>query len=113
MIAMAMVPPLSALVRAAALGVIGCAGLAYVLNLTFALTHLARRDERELLWDILLPLASYALLVIAAAACAIEAASANLFAATGAVILLVVSLRKSWVVTLVIASRRRKDASGK
>ena len=32
-IAMVMVPPMSAMVRAVSLGVIGCAGLAYVLNL--------------------------------------------------------------------------------
>jgi hypothetical protein len=110
MIAMAMVPPLSALARAAALGVIGCAGLGYVLNLAFALSQSARPGEREMLWDVLLPMASFTLLVISAAAWAIEAPSANLFAAVAAAVLLIVSLRKSWIVTLVIASRGRTDA---
>jgi len=55
-------------------------------------------------------MASFTLLVISAAAWAIEAPSANLFAAAAAAVLLIVSLRKSWIVTLVIASRGRTDA---
>ena len=48
----------------------------------------------------LLPLASYVLTVTAAVAWAFEAPFANSF-----VILLVTALRKSWIVTFVIATR--------
>jgi len=108
MIALAMVPPLSPIARALALGVIGCAGLGYVLNLAFLLRQ--RPDEREMLWDILLPMVSYALVAISAAAWALEASFANMAAAIAVAVLLVAALRKSWIVTLVIASRRRSDA---
>ena len=53
----------------------------------------------------LLPLASYVLTVIAAVAWALEVPFANSFNAIGVVILLVTALRKSWIVTLVIATR--------
>ncbi len=68
-----MVPPLSQLTRALALDVIGCAGLCYVMNLAFLMRRLSRPDERELLWDILLPITSYALLTVSAAAWALKA----------------------------------------
>jgi hypothetical protein len=58
-IALAMMPPLSEPIRALALGVIGCAGLFYVTNLAFLLRRLLSPNERELLWDILLPIAGY------------------------------------------------------
>jgi hypothetical protein len=77
MIALAMVPPLSPIARALALGVIGCAGLGYVLNLAFLLRQ--RPDEREMLWDVLLPMVSYALVAISAAAWALEASFANIW----------------------------------
>jgi hypothetical protein len=38
--------------------------------------------------------------------------SADLSGAAAVVILLIAALHKSWVATLFIASRRRKDASG-
>ena len=53
----------------------------------------------------LLPLASFALTVIAAISWALEASFANSFNAIGVVILLITALRKSWIVTLVIATR--------
>jgi hypothetical protein len=62
-------------------------------------------------WDIVLPIAAYSLLVFSAAAWAFKAPFADLSGAIAVVILLIAALRKSWVVTLFIASRGRKDAS--
>ena len=103
-IAMVMVPPMAPLARAVSLGAIGCAGIAYVLHVA-QLSRKAKTDEQELVWDVLLPLASFALTVIAAIAWALEASFANSFNAIGVVILLITALRKSWIVTLVIATR--------
>jgi hypothetical protein len=109
-IALAMMPPLSEPIRALALGVIGCAGLFYVTNLAFLLRRLSSPDERELLWDILLPIAGYTLLVVSAAAWALRAPFANFVVAAAVLVLLITALRKSWIITLVIASRGRFDA---
>jgi len=110
-ISLAMIPPLSETMRALALGVIGCVGLGYTINLAFLLRHLAKPEETELGWDIVLPIAAYSLLVFSAAAWAFKAPFADLSGAIAVVILLIAALRKSWVVTLFIASRGRKDAS--
>jgi hypothetical protein len=106
-----MIPPLSDVIRALALGVIGCAGLGYTINLALLLRRLAAPEEIEALWDMVLPIASYSLLVFSAAAWALKAPFADLSGAAAVVVLLIVALRKSWVVTLFIASRKRKDAS--
>jgi hypothetical protein len=108
-IALVMVPPLSETTRALGLGIIGCAGLAYAINLSFLLRRLAP-EETEMLWDMVLPIASYALLVFSAAAWALKALFADLSGAAAVVILLIAALRKSWMITLVIASRGRFDA---
>jgi hypothetical protein len=110
-VSLAMIPPLLEATRALALGVIGCAGLGYAINLAFLLRRLATPEEIEVLWDIVLPIVSYSLLVFSAAAWALKAPFADLSGAAAVVILLIAALRKSWVVTLYIASRRRKDAS--
>jgi len=55
---------------------------------------------------------AYSLLVFSAVAWAFKAPFADLSGAVAVVILLIAALRKSWVATLFIASRRRKDASG-
>ena len=44
------------MIRALALGVIGCAGLGYAINLGLLLRRLAAPEEIEALWDIVLPL---------------------------------------------------------
>jgi hypothetical protein len=64
-----------------------------------------RRTEQDLLWGVLLPLASYALLAASAAAWALEASFANTIGAVAVVILLVTAIRNSWMVTLAIANR--------
>jgi hypothetical protein len=109
-ISLAMIPPLSETTRALALGVIGCAGLGYTINLAFLLRRMAKPDEVEPMWDMGLPIAAYALLVFSAAAWALKAAFADLSGAAAVTILLIAALRKSWVMTLFIASRKRKDA---
>jgi len=106
-IALAMVAPTSAATRAVALGVIGCAGLAYVMNLALISRRRAKSDERELVWDVLLPIASYALIATAAAAWALQASFANAIGAAAVVILLIAALRNSWMITLAIAGRRK------
>lgn len=104
-ISMVMVPPMPALARAVSLGAIGCAGIAYVLHIARLSRTEAKTDEQELVMG------------CAAAACvlrpdrhravawALEVPFANSFNAIGVVILLVTALRKSWIVTLVIATR--------
>ncbi len=111
-VSLAMIPPLADPTLALALGVIGCAGLAYTINLAFLLRRLARADEAEVVWDLVLPIASYALLIFSAAAWALKAPFAALSGALAVVILLIAALRKSWAITLSIASRGKKDASG-
>src|SRR2546426_11724588 len=66
-IALVMVALTSTLTRALALGAIGCAGLAYVTNLALISRRRTRTEDRELLWDVLLPIASYVRVAIAAA----------------------------------------------
>ena len=110
-ISMVMVPPMSAMVRAVSLGVIGCAGLAYVLNLTLISWGggLSRGEGLtnglRMLYYLLLPLASYALIAAGAVAWALEAPFANAITAVAVVILLVTALRNSWMITLAIARR--------
>ena len=60
---LAVIPPLSEVIRALALGVIGCAGLGYTFNLALLLRRPGAPEEIEALWDIVLPIASYSLLV--------------------------------------------------
>lgn len=104
-VALLTVAPISAPLRAIALGLVGCAGLGYVMNL--ALTSRRRRDTEsfELSWNVLLPITAYALLATAAAAWALNASFANTIGAAACLLLLVTAIRNGWVVTLVIAGR--------
>lgn len=101
-----MVGPISAMTRALALGVIGCAGLAYVANLALMSRRRTDTESRELLWDVLFPIAGYVLIAAAAAAWSLEASFAAAIGALASVLLLVTALRNSWAITLAIASRR-------
>src|SRR5262245_5796177 len=105
---LAMIPPLSDVIRALALVVIGCAGLGYTINFALLLRRLAAPEEIEALWDIVLPIASYSLLVFSAAAWALKAPFADLSGAAAVVVLLIVALRKSWVVTLFMPQEKRR-----
>lgn len=104
-IAMVMVPPLSSAWRAFALGIIGSAGLAYVMNLWMLSLRTMKFEGPRIIWHIAVPLASFTLITAAAAAFALEAPFANALCALGVVILLVTSVRNTWMVTLGIASR--------
>jgi len=104
-VALLTVAPISA--RAIVLGLVGCAGLGYVMNL--ALTSRRRTDTKglELSWNVLLPIAAYALLATAAAAWALNASFANTIGAAACLLLLVTAIRNGWVVTLVVAGRNK------
>jgi len=110
-IAMVMVPPMPDMARAVSLGVIGCAGLAYVMNLTLlsrgkSVAHGEGLTEGlRLLFYVLLPLTAYALFAMSAVAWAFEAPFANAISAFAVVILLLTALRNSWMITLAIARR--------
>jgi hypothetical protein len=104
-IAMVMVPPLSSAWRAFALGAIGSAGLAYVMNLWMLSHRVMRFEGPRIIWHVAVPLASFTLITASAAAFALEAPFANALCALGVVILLVTSVRNTWMVTLGIASR--------
>jgi hypothetical protein len=104
-IAMAMVPPLSAASRAIALGAIGSAGLAYVINVWLLSRRTVKFEGQRIIWHVAVPLVSYVLITASAAAWALEAPFANAPCALGVTILLVTALRNSWMVTLAIAKR--------
>jgi hypothetical protein len=104
-VSLAMIPPLAQPTRALALGVIGCAGLFYTINLASLLRRLPKAERAEVLWELVLPISSYALLIFSAAAWALRAPFAESSVAIAAVILLIGALRKSWTLTLSIASR--------
>ena len=70
------------------------------------LSHRTMRFEGpRIIWHVAVPLASFTLIMASAAAFAIEAPFANALCALGVVILLVTSVRNTWMVTLGIASR--------
>jgi hypothetical protein len=66
-IAMVMVPPLSSAWRAFALGIIGSAGLAYVMNLWMLSLRTMKFEGPRIIWHVAVPLASFTLITAAAA----------------------------------------------
>jgi len=62
---------------------------------------------------VLLPLASYVLIATAAAARALQASFANAVDALAVVILLITTIRNSWMITLATAGRGKGWSSGK
>ena len=105
-IAMVMVPPLSAAARAIALGAIGSAGLAYVMYLWLLSRRTINYEGQRIIWHVVVPLVSYMLITASAAAWALQAPFANALCALGVTILLVTALRNTWMVTLGIARRQ-------
>ena len=75
------------------------------MNLALVSRRRDKSDEQELIWDVLLPIASYALIATAAASWALHASFANAIGAGAVVILLITALRNSWMITLAIAGR--------
>ena len=64
-----------------------------------------KTEEQELVWDVAVPLASFALIMASRRCLGARSAVRQRFNALGVVILLVTALRKSWIVTLGIATR--------
>ena len=58
--ALAMLAPLSNIARAVTLGIIGCAGLAYLFNLALLASKRIKAEERDTLWFGVLPMVAYA-----------------------------------------------------
>ena len=108
LLSLALAAPIEDQLRALTLGILGCAGLAYVTNL--AMTSRRRNDvqDHEVVWDVLLPITAYILIAVAATAWALSASFADAIAAIAAVVLLIAAIRKSWLVTLSIAGRRKR-----
>src|SRR5262245_55750222 len=105
-IALVMAAPLLCGWRTFALGRVGAAGLAYVMNLWMLSQRTMGFEGPRIIWHVAVPLASFALITASAAAFALEAPFANALCALGVVTLLVTSLRNTWMVTLGIASRQ-------
>jgi hypothetical protein len=103
--ALAMLAPLSNTARAVALGLIGCAGLAYLFNLALLASKRIKAEERDTLWFGLLPMAAYTGFLIAGAAWALAASFAPEIGALASVVLLVAALHNSWEMTLIIVGR--------
>jgi F0F1-type ATP synthase assembly protein I len=108
LLSLALAAPIEDRFRALTLGILGCAGLAYVTNL--AMTSRRRNDvqDHEVVWDVVLPITAYILIAVAATAWALSATFADAIAAIAAVVLLIAAIRKSWLVTLSIAGRRKR-----
>ena len=108
LLSLALAAPIEDRFRALTLGILGCAGLAYVTNL--AMTSRRRNDvqDHEVVWDVVLPITAYILIAVAATAWALSATFADAIAAIAAIVLLIAAIRKSWLVTLSIAGRRKR-----
>jgi hypothetical protein len=104
-LALAMVAPVTDLVRAGALGLIGCAGLAYSANIALLAPQVIPSAERQPLWYACLPILAYSCLLVSAVAFAAGAGLADEVGAIASVILLITALRTSWMVTLAVLDR--------
>ena len=103
--ALAMLAPLSNIARAITLGIIGCAGLAYLFNLALLASKRIKAEERDTLLFGVLPMVAYAGFVVTGAAWAFAASFAPEIGGLASVLLLVAALHNSWEMTLLIVSR--------
>ena len=103
--ALAMMAPLSDMARALAVGLIGCAGLGYMVNLAFLVTKGIKAEERQPIWFGLLPLVAYTGFLMTAAAWALASSLAPEIGGLACVVLLVAALHNCWTMTLIIISR--------
>jgi hypothetical protein len=103
--ALSMLAPLSNMARGVILGLIGCAGLAYLLNLALLVSKRIKAEERDTLWFGVVPMAAYAGFLVTGAAWALAAGFAPQIGALASVILLVAALHNSWEMTLIIIGR--------
>jgi len=104
-----MVAPITDLVRAGALGLIGCAGLAYSANIALLASQVIPAAEREPLWYGGLPVMAYSCLLVSAVAFAAGAGISDEVGAIASVILLITTLRTSWGVTLAVLDRPKSE----
>jgi hypothetical protein len=102
-----MMAPLSHAARSLAVGLIGCAGLGYMVNLAFLAPKRIRAEERKTFWFGILPIVAYAGFLVTAAAWALAASFAPEISALACVVLLVAALHNCWAMTLLIISRPR------
>jgi hypothetical protein len=65
--ALSMMAPLSNAARSLAVGLIGCAGLGYMVNLSFLAPKRIRAEERKTFWFGILPIVAYAGFLVTAA----------------------------------------------
>jgi uncharacterized membrane protein YhaH (DUF805 family) len=103
--ALAMLAPLSNVERAVAVGLIGCAGLGYLVNLALLAAKRLRDAERDTLWFGMVPMVAYAAILVTGAAWALDAWFAPEIGALASVVLLIAALHNSWEMTLIIVSR--------
>lgn len=103
--ALAMLAPLSNSARAVVLGLIGCAGLGYLLNLALLASKRIKKEERDTLWFEVLPIVAYAGFVVTGAAWALAPDFAPEIGGFASVMLLVAALHNSWEMTLIIVGR--------
>jgi hypothetical protein len=103
--ALSMLAPLSNAARAIAVGLIGCAGLGYMVNLAFLVPKRIKAEERQTLWFGILPVLGYAGFMVTAAAWALASSLAPEIGGIASVVLLVAALHNCWSMTLLIISR--------
>ena len=103
--ALAMMAPLSDMARALAVGLIGCAGLGYMVNLAFLVPKGIKAEERQPIWFGILPLVAHTGFLTTAAAWALASSLAPEIGGLACVVLLVAALHNCWTMTLIIISR--------
>jgi hypothetical protein len=108
-LSLAMLAAVSDPVRAVALGVIGCAGLAYSANIALVAPRVIPAEERHPFWYTGLPILAYSSLLVSAVAFAADVGIADEAGAIASAILLVTALRISWMVTVAILERPKSE----
>jgi hypothetical protein len=108
-LALAMLAAVSDPERAVALGLIGCAGLAYSANIALVAPRVIPAEQRHPLWYAGLPILAYSCLLVSAVAFAAGVGVADEAGAIASVILLVTALRISWMVTVAVLERPKAE----
>ncbi len=92
-----------------AISALGAIGVAYAANLALLALKRIGSEEHEPWWSTLLRVAAYACLLVSGVAFLRDAGFADEASAIATVVLLILALRQSWIVTLRIAKRDRKQ----
>jgi hypothetical protein len=105
LVSLATLAPVSNMAQGVVIGAIGTIGVAYSSNLTLlALKHIGP-IEPEPWWISIVRIASYACLLVSGVAFLWNAGFADEASAVATVILLLLALRKSWIITIAIVKR--------